>query len=31
MVSMRDGALVDDVVLPSDVTTAAEILSASRE
>jgi putative ABC transport system ATP-binding protein len=31
MVSMRDGALVDDVALPSDTTTATEILSGSRE
>jgi putative ABC transport system ATP-binding protein len=31
MVSMRDGALVHDVALPSDTTTAAEILSGSRE
>ena len=31
MVSMRDGALVQDVTLRSEVTTAAEILSGSRE
>jgi putative ABC transport system ATP-binding protein len=31
MVSMRDGALAHDVALPSDTTTAAEILSGSRE
>ena len=31
MVSMRDGALVRDVALPSQMTTAAEILSGSRE
>jgi putative ABC transport system ATP-binding protein len=31
MVSMRDGALVHDVALPSGATTAAEILSGSRE
>ncbi|HET9842256.1 MAG TPA: ABC transporter ATP-binding protein [Nocardioides sp.] len=31
MVSMRDGALVHEVALPSHTTTAAEILSGSRE
>jgi putative ABC transport system ATP-binding protein len=31
IVSMRDGALVHDVALSSDTTTAAEILSGSRE
>ncbi|MDX6307433.1 MAG: putative transport system ATP-binding protein [Nocardioidaceae bacterium] len=31
MASMRDGALAHDVALPSDTTTAAEILSGSRE
>ncbi|MDX6318963.1 MAG: putative transport system ATP-binding protein [Nocardioidaceae bacterium] len=31
IVSMRDGALVHDVALPSGTTTAAEILSGSRE
>jgi putative ABC transport system ATP-binding protein len=31
LVSMRDGALVEDVAMPSDMTTAAEILSGSRE
>ncbi len=31
MASMRDGALVHDVALPSGTTTAAEILSGSRE
>ena len=31
MVTMRDGALVQDVALPSEPTTAAEILSGSRE
>ena len=31
MVSMRDGALVQDVVLPPEGTTTAEILSGSRE
>ncbi len=31
LVSMRDGALVQDVAMPSDLTSAAEILSGSRE
>ena len=31
MVTMRDGALVHDLALPADATTAAEILSGSRE
>jgi putative ABC transport system ATP-binding protein len=32
MVSMRDGALVQDVTLPSSTTTAVDVLSAgSRE
>ena len=31
MVSMRDGALVHDVVLPPNAKTAAEILTGSRE
>jgi putative ABC transport system ATP-binding protein len=31
LVSMRDGALVDDVALPSNPTTAIEILTGGRE
>jgi putative ABC transport system ATP-binding protein len=31
MVSMRDGALIDDVVLPAGTTTAHEILSGRHE